>query len=41
MAVSLITRLKDLEAENSHLEKMYAEESLKSDVLEDAMSRNW
>lgn len=41
MDASLITRLKELEAENARLKKMYAEERLKSDILQDAMSKKW
>lgn len=33
MDLSLITRLKELEAENARLKRMYADERLKSDVL--------
>lgn len=38
---SLISRLKELEVENARLKKMYAEERLKSDILQDAMSKKW
>ena len=41
MDASLITRLKELEAENARLKKLYAEERLKSDILQDAMSKKW
>ncbi len=41
MDASLITCLKELEAENARLKKMYAEERLKSDILQDAMSKKW
>lgn len=41
MDASLITRLKELEAEKARLKKMYAEERLKSDILQDAMSKKW
>lgn len=41
MDASLITRLKELESENARLKKMYAEERLKSDILQDAMSKKW
>ncbi|WP_187147107.1 IS3 family transposase [Psychrobacter arcticus] len=37
MDASLIARLKELEVENARLKKMYAEERLKSDILQDAM----
>ncbi|AMN49035.1 transposase [Psychrobacter sp. P2G3] len=41
MDASLITRLKELEVENARLKKMYAEERLKSDILQDAMTKKW
>lgn len=41
MDAALITRLKELEVENARLKKMYAEERLKSDILQDAMSKKW
>ena len=41
MSASLITRLKELEAENTRLEKMNTEERLKSDILQDDISKKW
>ena len=41
MDATLITRLKELEVENARLKKMYAEERLKSDILQDAMLKKW
>ncbi len=41
MDAALITRLKELEIENARLKKMYADECLKSDILQDAMSKKW
>lgn len=41
MDAALISRLKELEIENAWLKKMYAEERLKSDILQDAMSKKW
>lgn len=41
MDASLITRLKELEVENAVLKNMYAEERLKSDTFQDAMSKKW
>ena len=41
MDASLITRLKELEAENSKLKKMYAEERLKAEIIHEAMSKKW
>lgn len=37
--VSLMTRMKELEAENSRLKKMYAEERLKADILQEALAK--
>ncbi len=37
MDLSLMTHLKELEAENARLQRMYADERLKSDVLQDAL----
>ena len=36
-----MSRLKELEVENARLKKMYADEYLKSDILQDAMSKKW
>ena len=41
MDASLITRLKELEAENAKLKKMYAEELLKAEIIQEAMSKKW
>ena len=41
MDAALISRLKELEIENARLKKMYADECLKSDILQDAMSKKW
>lgn len=41
MDASLITHFKELEVENARLKKMYAEKRLKSDILENAISKNW
>ena len=41
MDASLITRLKELEAENAKLKKMYAEEWLKAEIIQEAMSKKW
>ena len=41
MDASLMARLKDLEEENSRLKKMYAEERLKADILQEAMAKKW
>ena len=41
MDASLIARLKELEAENAKLKKMYAEERLKAEIVQEAMSKKW
>ena len=41
MDLSLMTRLKELEAENARLKRMCADERLKSDVLQDALSKKF
>lgn len=41
MDASLMTRMKELEAENARLKKMYAEERLKADILKEAMAKKW
>lgn len=41
MDVSMITRLKELEAENARLKKMYAEERLKSEILQESITKKW
>ena len=41
MDASLITRLKELEAENAKLKKMYAEERLKAEIIQEAMAKKW
>ena len=35
----MMTRLKEWEAENSRLKKMYTEECLKSDILRDVLEK--
>jgi len=37
MDTSMIKRLKELEAENAHLKKMYAEERIKAEIRNDAL----
>jgi putative transposase len=39
MDASLMARMKELEAENARLKKMYAEERLKADILKEAMAK--
>lgn len=41
MDVSMMSRLKELEAENTRLKKMYAEERLKAEILKEAIERKW
>lgn len=41
MDTSMMARLKELEAENTRLKKMYAEERLKADILKEAMAKKW
>lgn len=38
MDTSLMARLKELEAENTRLKKMYAEERLKAEIIQEAMT---
>ncbi len=40
MDASLMARLKELEAENARLKKMYAEERLKAEVIQEAMAQD-
>ena len=41
MDASLMRRLKELEAENRRLKKMYAEERLKAEIVTEAMAKKW
>jgi putative transposase len=41
MDTSLIARLKELEAENSRLKRLYAEEKLKADIVQKALQKKW
>jgi putative transposase len=41
MDASLMARLKELEAENSRLKKLYAEERLKADIMQDVLQKKW
>lgn len=36
-----MTRLKELEDENRRLKKMYAEERLKADFVQEALQKTW
>jgi putative transposase len=39
--VPMMSRLKELEAENSRLKKMYAEERLNAEILKEALEKKW
>ncbi len=41
MDTSMIARVKELEAENARLKKMYAEEKLKALIIQEAMAKKW
>jgi len=41
MDASLMGRLKELEDENRRLKKMYAEERLKAEIIQEAMAKKW
>ncbi|GAM52022.1 hypothetical protein EBME_0485 [bacterium endosymbiont of Mortierella elongata FMR23-6] len=41
MDASMIARLKELEEENRRLKKMYAEERLKVEIIQEAMQKKW
>jgi putative transposase len=41
MDVSLIARMKELEAENARLKKLYIEEKLKAEIAAEALAKKW
>jgi putative transposase len=41
MDASLMARMKELEDKNRRLKKMYAEERLKSEIIQEAMVKKW
>lgn len=41
MDVSMMKRMKELEEENRRLKKMYAEERLKADIIQEALEKKW
>ena len=41
MDASLMSRLKELEDENRRLKKMYAEERLKAEIVQEALQKKW
>lgn len=41
MDVSMMSRMKELEAENARLRKMYVEEKLKAEIVTEALEKKW
>ena len=41
MDTSMMARMKELEAENARLKKMYIEEKLKAEILNEAITKEW
>ena len=41
MDASLMSRLKELEEENRRLKKMYAEDRLKAEIIQEALQKKW
>ena len=41
MDASMMSRMKELEAENARLRKMYIEEKLKAEVVAEALAKKW
>lgn len=41
MDASLMARLRELEGENQRLKKMYADERLKAEIIQEAMAKKW
>lgn len=41
MDAALMSRLKELEEENRRLKKMYAEERLKAEIIQEVMAKKW
>jgi putative transposase len=41
MDASLMARMRELEQENARLKKMYAEERLKYEIIQEAMAKKW
>ena len=41
MDVSMMKRMKELEEENRRLKKMYAEEKLKAEIVQEALEKKW
>ena len=41
MDASMMARMKELEAENARLRKMYVEEKLKAEIVQEALEKKW
>ena len=41
MDTSMMARMKELEAENARLKRMYIEEKLKAEILNEAITKKW
>ena len=41
MDASMVKRMKELEDENRRLKKMYAEERLKAEIIQEALEKKW
>ena len=41
MDTSMIARMKELEAENARLKKMYIEEKLKAEIVTEVLAKKW
>jgi len=41
MDISMMARMKELEAENAWLKKMYIEEKLKAEIVTEALAKKW
>jgi putative transposase len=41
MDTSMMARMKELEIENARLKKMYAEQRLKAEILNEAITKKW
>lgn len=41
MDASMVSRLKELKDENRRLKTMYAEERLKSEIIQEATAKKW
>jgi putative transposase len=41
MDTSMMARIKELEAENARLKKMYIEEKLKAKIVTEALAKKW